>query len=241
MKKIILFGLVCCILVAPVMAGDMSLLYKAPVYTKAPSVIAYDWSGLYVGGNFGGSWGAHHLTTTQFAPPPFLAVDVAALSSAESPSMNSRSFTGGLHVGYNRQIAHVVWGIEADIDYLGLNGSNDEIFPFPSTLPEGATGPPTQFFSTATSASTNWLFTARPRLGFAAANWLLYVTGGLAVGDEKFSQTVMLLAPFVENANFSTNRVGWIPVPLAPQQIHHPIQLLIPAVLALQRIHPPIQ
>lgn len=56
---------------------------------------------------------------------------------------------------------------------------------------------------------TSWLFTGRERLGWAADHWLVYVTGGLAVGKENFSQTITLLAPFVETASFSSTRVGW--------------------------------
>jgi outer membrane immunogenic protein len=107
------------------------------------------------------------------------------------------------------QSGNVVWGIEADIDYLGLSGSTAQTLPFPSTLPGGPVGPPTTFFTTAESVSTNWLFTARPRLGWASDNWLVYVTGGLAVGNEKFTQTINLLVPFVETATFSTTRTGW--------------------------------
>ena len=73
-----------------------------------------------------------------------------------------------------------------DFEYLGLRGFNAGNFPFPSPLPGGAVGPPTAFFNTATSVSADWLFTARPRVGWAMREWLLYVTGGLAVGRENF-------------------------------------------------------
>jgi outer membrane immunogenic protein len=39
--------------------------------------------------------------------------------------------------------------------------------------------------------------------------WLLYVTGGLAVGRENFSQTIAILAPFTETSGFATTRAGW--------------------------------
>jgi outer membrane immunogenic protein len=57
---------------------------------------------------------------------------------------------------------------------------------------------------------SDWLFTLRPRLGFAANNWLLYVTGGLAVGDVKanflFTDT---FATALETASISQTKVGW--------------------------------
>ena len=83
-----------------------------------------------------------------------------------------------------------MWGSEVDFGYLGLKASNAGTFPFPSTLPGGPIGPPTAFFSTTASMSTSWLF-HRTGSGWAveADHWLVYVTGGLAVGKE-FDQSV---------------------------------------------------
>ncbi len=47
-------------------------------------------------------------------------------------------------------------------------------------------------FSSSTTVSSNWLFTARPRLGFANGNMLTYVTGGLAVANFDFSQSILI-------------------------------------------------
>ena len=140
MKKLLLAGFAFGALIAPARAADMPL--KTPVYSNAPFPES-NWTGFYVGGNAGGAWGSDHVTTTQFAPvPPFLAIDATAVSAAESPSIKSSGFTGGLQAGYNLQTGHVVWGIETDFDYLGLRGSSAGTFPFPSTLPGGPIGPP---------------------------------------------------------------------------------------------------
>jgi outer membrane immunogenic protein len=40
-------------------------------------------------------------------------------------------------------------------------------------------------------------------------SWLFYVTGGLAVGQDHFSQTLNLAAPFGSQNNFSATRVGY--------------------------------
>jgi outer membrane immunogenic protein len=190
--------------VAPAMAADMQMPLKAP-----PPPPVFSWTGVYIGGNAGGAWGRDTITTTQTVAPGFFAIDGAAIAVAASPTINPTGFTGGGQVGYNQQAGIWVWGIEADFEHLGWKGSSAGTFQLPSTLPGGPVGPPPLFFSVATSVSTNWLFTARPRLGVANSNWLFYVTGGVAIGNEKFAQTIMLLAPFVENAAFSTTRVGW--------------------------------
>jgi outer membrane immunogenic protein len=184
-------------------AADLSLPLKSPA---AP---AFNWSGFYVGGNAGGVWGNEQISQTFSAPPPFLAVDTAAISSSASPSFKSGNATGGVQAGYNYQAGHWVVGAEVDFEYLGLRGSGSSSNPFPSTLPGGAAGPPTAFFNTSTSVTADWLFTARPRVGWAVQDWLLYVTGGVAVGRESFSQSIAIIAPFVENSAFATTRVGW--------------------------------
>jgi outer membrane immunogenic protein len=189
---------------SPTYAADM--MAKTP--SAAPAAVI-NWTGFYVGGNAGGAWGTDRVTSALNAPAPFLAVDTAAVSSAASPRLNPTGFTGGVQAGYNWQTGSWVWGGEADFDYLGLKASNNATLPFPSTLPGGAAGPPTAFFSTATSESADWLLTLRQRAGWAIENWLFYVTGGLAVGHEKFNQSVALVAPTVATVGISPTRVGW--------------------------------
>jgi outer membrane immunogenic protein len=192
-------------------AGGSALAADMPVKARPlpPPPPVFSWTGAYVGLNAGGAWGHYEINTTQFIAPGFFAIDAAAIAAAASPTIKSTGFTGGIQGGYNFQTGNVVWGIEADLEYFGLKGSEGGTFPFPSTQPGGPIGPPATFFSTNTSVKTDWLFTLRPRLGWAINNWLLYATGGLAVGHVKFNQTITLLAPFVETAAFSTTRTGW--------------------------------
>ena len=179
-------------------------------HRRHPPAPVYSWTGFYVGLNAGGAWGRDRVNTEQFEPvPPFFAVDRAAISGAASPTFHPSSFTGGGQAGYNLQYGQWLVGLEGDFEYLGLKRSRGGTFPFPSTLPGGVLGPPTTFFSTATNVSTNWLFTLRPRLGWIANNWLIYATGGLAVGNEKFNQSITLLGGGAETALFSTTRAGW--------------------------------
>jgi outer membrane immunogenic protein len=202
MRNALIAGAVVAALVqSSAMAADLSVSTKAP-----PSCL---WCGFYVGGNAGWAWGSDAVTTTSTFPAPFLPVDVAALNTAASPALSSNGFIGGAQAGYNWQFGRTVLGFEADVDFPSLKNAQAGTFPFPSTLPGGAAGPPTAFFTTQTSVSTDWLVTARPRVGWTANNWLFYVTGGLAVGRENFTQTINVLAPFVLTDTFSTTQVGW--------------------------------
>jgi len=187
-------------------AAAADLPVKAP-----PAAVAevFGWSGFYVGGNAGYGWGRDPFNGVVAAPAPFLPVDVAAISTASSPSLKPNGFTGGGQAGYNWQLGSAVFGVEADIESFRLRTSTTATLPFPSTLPGGAVGPPTAFFTPTTSVTTDWLFTARDRIGWANDHWLLYATGGLAVTKVSSSQNVALIAPFVFNAFASDTRVGW--------------------------------
>jgi len=125
-------------------AADLSLapLYKAPPAAYAPS---YNWSGFYLGVNGGGGWGDSH----------WQGIGRADLSGAQ---------VGGT-AGYNWQLGQTVLGLEGDIDWNHLTGTNN------STLCPGCT------------TSDTWLSTVRGRVGYAFDRFLPYVTGGLATGD----------------------------------------------------------
>ena len=145
-------------------AADLSVapLYKAP---PAEVVQAYNWTGFYIGANGGGGWGHSWWRDDS------TGVDV------------SGGLAGGT-AGYNWQIGSTVVGLEGDIDWANLHGSNT------STLcPDGC------------STSDSWLSTVRGRVGYAFGGILPYVTGGLAVGD------IRAAAPGFPGAT-STN-AGW--------------------------------
>jgi outer membrane immunogenic protein len=192
------------------LAADMAV--KAPVYRAPLPVAVFSWTGFYIGANAGYAWGRDAVSTSVFAPFNTDAagiMDTAALRAAGSRNFYPSGFTGGIQGGWNYQVGNAVFGLEFDFNSFRLRGSNSGTFTFPSTLPGGPIGPPTAFFSTIHSVSTDWLFTARPRLGWARDHWLIYITGGLAVTRESFNQTVFLLAPFVSTALTTTTRAGW--------------------------------
>jgi hypothetical protein len=99
----------------------------------------YDWSGLYVGVNAGGAWGTlHSRTTTDFNLAPLggpLVYLVSGLDSfgtlaaAGAQDLKTSSIIAGGQVGYNWQRSGLVIGVESDMDYIHLRGSD------PRTLP----------------------------------------------------------------------------------------------------------
>jgi outer membrane immunogenic protein len=191
-------------------AAAFTTAYADATAPKAPSPACL-WCGFYLGGNAGWAWGSDAVSTTSSFPSGFgfQAVDVAAINTAASPTLDSNGLVGGVQAGYAWQFGHAVFGIEADADFPSLKNSQAGTFPFPSTLPGGVFGPPTVYFNTMTTVSTDWLVTVRPRVGWAVNNWLLYVTGGLAVGREDFTQTVNLVSPYFLSDTFSATQAGW--------------------------------
>ncbi|MEJ2228478.1 MAG: outer membrane beta-barrel protein [Alphaproteobacteria bacterium] len=93
-----------------VFAADLSLK-DTPAYESFPATI---WTGLYVGGHVGGAWGDVDVT------------DVNELNTID-PHANVSISTSGLlyggQIGYNKQRGNIVYGVEADIGYMNLDGS----------------------------------------------------------------------------------------------------------------------
>lgn len=167
---------------------------------------SYNWSGLYVGLNAGVGSGSLDRTSTFPCGTTDLyctisAADGAAIAAAGNVSKDSTSFVGGAQVGYNFQAGGLVFGVEADAQSLRLSASSSTRVNL-----TGAGWPVT----VATSASSDWLVTARARLGFATSNLLIYVTGGFAFADvevgNSFTDTTW---PTAASSSKSSTRSGW--------------------------------
>jgi outer membrane immunogenic protein len=147
-----------------VMAADMAVKAR-PMPAPVPT-----WTGFYAGLNAGYAWGTSDTTLVGSAALPPLEIGFA---TGNPPSLSPRGFIGGGQAGYNRQMGQWVFG--GEIDFSGLDAkANASLSPF-------FTGKGQQKTFT-WSTRNEWLFTARLRGGvLVAPNWLLYVTGGLAV------------------------------------------------------------
>jgi outer membrane immunogenic protein len=147
---------------APALAADL----PARTYTKAPAIVApvYDWSGFYIGLNGGGASSRECLTITSVA-------GAAVFPNSEG----CHSATGGLaggQIGYRWQVTNWVFGVEAQGDWANLKGSNASLV---AIVP----------YTNQTKVDAIGLFTGQ--VGYALNNVLLYVKGGAAVTDNKYS------------------------------------------------------
>jgi len=204
----------------PAFAADMAV--KAPSPPPAP---VYNWTGFYVGGNVGASFGRAKtdfnaapvtVTTTFGTFGPF------APGLASSQQVEPAGIIGGGQVGYNWQFSPtLVAGLEADFQ---ASGEKDSIsftnnFTIPCLGLCGGTGSAfTQY-----EAKIDWFGTVRGRIGYLFGDGavLAYLTGGLAYGrvgvdgTNTVSGTVsafpIFSAPFSSTHIFGHSQVntGW--------------------------------
>jgi outer membrane immunogenic protein len=179
MKKF-LFGSVAAaaLFTAPALAADMTPA-PAPVYSKAPMMPVFSWTGFYIGGNIGGHYG-QDSTTASADPVGWLAVGAATINAATPGSVNPSGFEGGGQIGYNVQYGSGVFGVEADAQWLGGNATR-------SVTGFGAGVAPLDVFTTTTQSK--WLATFRGRVGVAFDRTLWYITGGGAYSGVNFTDS----------------------------------------------------
>jgi outer membrane immunogenic protein len=161
-----------------------------PVYLKAPPPV-WNWTGFYLGGNVGYSWGSSNSTVSFFD-------STGALLASPSQSFSMDGVIGGGQVGYNWQTGRWVWGLETDIQASGQRGS--------ATFICGAACAGTPPASATLTEKLDWFGTARGRLGYTVTpTVLLYATGGLAYGDIKTDGALS------DGTSFSTSTIkaGW--------------------------------
>ncbi|MBR1212074.1 outer membrane protein [Bradyrhizobium sp. JYMT SZCCT0180] len=156
----------------------------APMFAKAPVLLAYNWTGAYVGGNVG--YGvARNAGVQTFALPN------------DQLTISPDGVVGGAQAGYNWQSGSVVLGLEGDFQW---SGQKDTI----CRLCQPTLGTLTQNFT----QEMSWLATARGRLGYAAGPALFYVTGGAAFGEIKTTINQQS-PPLNQTSQFNSTKTGW--------------------------------
>jgi outer membrane immunogenic protein len=231
-----------CTLALTSLLATSALAADLPVkaYTKAPPPVAvYDWTGFYVGGNVGYSWGRSSSTESFYDPT------LGTVLSASSFKYNMDGAIGGGQIGYNWEWNRWVFGLEADIQASGQKGDD----PFTcaggtATTLTGALGlaslngactaghsGDTAIGNIAAfpvtgdlSEKLDWFGTVRGRIGpTITPTVLLYATGGLAYGDVRTTETISgtnivgpqgtnggtTSTPFAASFGNSSTRVGW--------------------------------
>jgi outer membrane immunogenic protein len=195
MKNLILASTLLLTITGLAQAADMPL--------KAPPPPAWSWSGCYIGGTVGGyrSSSTYNGVPTGDFNLPFESAVIPVLTSISSGTFDQSGVIGGGELGCNWQAGIFVFGLEGDVS--GWHNSSTSTVTGPDVLAPG------QVFHATTSVTSNTLATGRPRIGIAANNWLFYATGGLAVANAAFSQSVFFTATRSTQAGATSTSVGW--------------------------------
>ena len=172
-------------------AADLPSRAPAPVFVAPP---AFTWTGFYIGVNAGGSFSNSNHSSYSYVDPNECgnaACTIGSTTNFRGGNGQTSGFIGGGQIGYNWQTSSLVFGLEADFDFANRNKQNGF---FARTNCENFGGPPCnsgQFDHFLSSSRSGGDFgTFRGRLGFAMDRTLLYVTGGLAWGDNSNNTTV---------------------------------------------------
>jgi outer membrane immunogenic protein len=155
------------VIAASILATSSLSAWAADLPLKAPpmALAVFSWTGGYGGVAGGYGWG--HSDQTD---PGSIVLPVAV------PDDGHYSVNGGLlggTLGYNWQKGPWVYGVEGDFSWAAIKGQSSVCGP--TTVTPHPCG-----------TDLDALGTFRGRVGYAAGatgNWLLYATGGLAVGD----------------------------------------------------------
>lgn len=181
-------------------ASAADLPVKAPPMIAAP---AFSWTGFYVGGNVGYSWG-NSDTNTFFNNAEFG-------SFAHSDALRLNGIIGGGQVGFNWQASPAwVFGVEADWQASGEKASGSVSDPFASPASVGTV-------TTSYEAKISSFGTLRGRIGYAWDRLLVYGTAGLAYGQVRLTGTTNQSGIDSQGGSFnlstpfssSNSNIGW--------------------------------
>ena len=149
-----------CAVVLPGVAPAADMPVKAPVYKAPAAIVAYNWSGFYVGGHIGYFWGKTRVEEDGIVT---------------EPGAKTNGLIGGVLAGVNWQTGPVVFGLEGDFGWTRAHGT-------------GVTPTPTITTQAPNTYDLHWTSHVRGRLGYAFDNWLFFVAGGLAIADLDFHE-----------------------------------------------------
>jgi outer membrane immunogenic protein len=191
-------------------------LLNASAALAAPPVLP-SWTGFYIGGHAGYSWGSidGDLTHTVLVPqtPFFVRTPNPVIIPSLGRDLDPNGGLGGFQAGYNYQVDRIVYGLEADLSWTGQRDTsnfgvqhltlNFEDFDYRETL----------------AAKLQYMGTVRGRIGYAFDQFLPYVTGGFAWGRMKMDLSWAAAqrgnpgAPVFASASFSSSEAhtltGW--------------------------------
>lgn len=153
----------------------------------------HDWQGFFAGLNLGYGTYFNNIAVSPFTSTPPLIAGVSPLLM----HIQSAGFLAGGQLGYHWLRHRLLFGIESDLNYASVGGTNSITF-----VRGGYSA------NSSVTQSLNWFGTVRGKLGQVVSETLLpYVTAGLSFGNLKlnYTQTALFFTtPILQDTQTST-------------------------------------
>jgi outer membrane immunogenic protein len=161
---------------------QLPIAIAVALFLTAGAVKADPWTGFYLGLNAGYDRDGGYPIPLAPVTASFLNTFVVGQTPSHVSSVNPSGFLGGLQSGYDNHLSRsFVGGVVTDIQGLGVNDSKAV------TTTLGAFAPSV----VRVAQRTDWLLTARAKLGILPIDdFLIYATGGVAVGNGKYTASI---------------------------------------------------
>ncbi len=190
------------------LAATVGVLGVAVLSAGAAAAQDTPWNGFYVGASAGGSWSDTHMKIKAASGSGAIIMppgDAALINGVGSTKDNDTGFTGGIQGGYNYQVDSWVFGLETDVNFYDLGQSRFKTFQSPVLI-----SPPINF-TIGQKIKTDWIWTLRPRVGYAYGDWMFFGTAGVAVSEVKLttSYSDTRATPITASNNESDTKTGW--------------------------------
>jgi len=177
-------------LAAPAPAADL------PLEAPAPFAARFDWTSCYVGGHLGGGLARKEvMDPVQLVQDALIAPGASVGATTLSPTANGLVVGGQIGCDYQFSSA-LVFGVEGAASGATMKGTTTIGLPLGS--PDTAV----------VKANTEFLSSVTARLGYAAADVLVYVKSGVALVSGKYEVTGTIVGTPFSFTGFD-NRLGW--------------------------------
>ena len=165
----------------------LAVAFAAIAPVPGPSAARAEWSGFYAGGHAG--WSRINQSASSspqpagFGQPAILGAMLAGSGFfGTGHGLDTDSFSGGIHAGWNWQGGPWVVGIEGDVSGFA-EADRTSAQSFVDTCCGSALSPAPVM---TLNASADWLASLRLRAGYATQGWLVYATGGPALAGVSY-------------------------------------------------------
>ena len=162
------------------------------------------WNGFYVGVNIGRA-SANGNTSIIPLPDPATFINLKPQTLGPDPT----GPLGGVQIGFNKQLEHLLLGVEADIDAAGIDGTFIES----PIIQNNGTPFPGAGNNITVNQHIDTMLTLRPRVGLIWGRRILtYGTAGLAVAHVGYHANTDFRPAGTEQytADVGTVKLGWI-------------------------------